>query len=314
VHWQVAAAPLPTHCWPAPHEGPVPQPQLPSPRQTLETKASQPWQVVPPTPQEGKVWAVQALPEQHPVQPLVPSHTQAVPSQRWPAPQGAPVLPQLQAPALQRFAFWASHTTQAPPSRPHSVGPGGVTQDWPLQHPSAQVVESQPPASGVPPPVPPPLPPEVPPPEPPATPPPPPAPPARPPPPPPVAPPPAPPARPPPAPPSTEEGATQRPLGTSHTSGGVQPSSHCFTRRLSQPSSIPSDSTTPVRKRMGAVYPTHPVRRHPGTRGGGGGLPATCFCRCCWRCCLARWWWSSSRRWWSTRCCRCCPARPSPRQ
>jgi hypothetical protein len=139
VHWQVAAAPVPTHCWPAPQAAWVPQPQAPLVRQRLETKESQLWQAVPPAPQVGKPAVVQVLPlAQQPAQPLVPSHTQAAPSQRRPAPQAAPVVPHTHAPAVQRLAFWASHAVQAPPSRPQSVGPGGVTQLWALQQPLAQ--------------------------------------------------------------------------------------------------------------------------------------------------------------------------------
>jgi hypothetical protein len=60
------------------------------------------------------------LASQHPVHD-VESHTQSVPSQRW------PVL----------------HVLQAPPPRPHVDIPGVVTQMLPLQHPVGQEVGLQ---------------------------------------------------------------------------------------------------------------------------------------------------------------------------
>jgi hypothetical protein len=116
VHWQVAEAPLPTHCWLAPQAAPVPQPQAPEAKQTFEVKVLHAEHELPPVPQLGNACAVQALPAQQPAQPVVVLQTHAAPTHAWPA-EHAPLAPQAHAPLVQRSAV-ALHATQVAPPVP----------------------------------------------------------------------------------------------------------------------------------------------------------------------------------------------------
>lgn len=103
------------------------------------------WHVAPPLPHWVLLCAVgarQVLPTQQPVGQLVPSHTQAPPWQRCPAPHAGPV-PQRHCPPVQPSVSAASHATQVPPSPPHSRNVVPVRQMAPLQQPVGQVVASQ---------------------------------------------------------------------------------------------------------------------------------------------------------------------------
>jgi hypothetical protein len=137
VHWQVAAAPLPTHCWLAPHAAPVPQPHAPEGRQTFEVNVLHAEHELPPAPQFGNACAVHALPEQQPAQPVVVLQTQAAPTQFWPV-EHAPLAPQAQAPLVQRSAV-AVHATQVAPPVPHAFV-FGVWHWLPEQHPDGHEV------------------------------------------------------------------------------------------------------------------------------------------------------------------------------
>jgi hypothetical protein len=114
VHWQVAEAPLPTHCWLAPHAAPVPHPQAPEGKHTFEVKVLQAEHELPPAPQLGNACAVQALPEQQPAQPVVVLQTHDAPTQAWPVEQ-APLAPHAHAPLVHRSAAAPQATQVAPP-------------------------------------------------------------------------------------------------------------------------------------------------------------------------------------------------------
>ena len=81
------------------------------------------------------------MPAQHPVGQLAALHTQAPPTQRWPAPQAAEV-PHWQAPLVQLSAEAASHEVHAAPAMPHCEAVG-LTHWSPLQQPLRQLVASQ---------------------------------------------------------------------------------------------------------------------------------------------------------------------------
>jgi hypothetical protein len=132
---------LPLHRWPAPHAALVPQVQVPFEAQVSALLVSQVVQPPPALPQEARLWARQALPLQHPLGQLVPSHTQVFPWHRWPVPHGAWV-PHWQAPLTQPSLEVASHEAHAAPPAPQvpadSLAKG--TQVAPLQQPVGQLV------------------------------------------------------------------------------------------------------------------------------------------------------------------------------
>ncbi len=135
LHTQVPA----THCWPLAQAAPEPQAQLPL-RQLSATVALQAVQPPPAAPQLEKPGAVQVVPAQHPVGQEVASHTQAPPTQRWPAEQ-AKLAPQRHSPPAQRSAR-VSQAAQAAPVAPQLVTSFPVRQVLPEQQP-AQEVASQ---------------------------------------------------------------------------------------------------------------------------------------------------------------------------
>jgi hypothetical protein len=102
VHWQVADAPEPTHCWPAPHGAPV-EPHAHPPvegSQRFESIGLHDEQALPVARQVGHAMAgVHDVPlAQHPAAQLVASHTHPPPLQWSPALHAAPEAPQEQAP------------------------------------------------------------------------------------------------------------------------------------------------------------------------------------------------------------------------
>jgi hypothetical protein len=136
--------------WPATHTAAEPQLHSP-PAQLSARRLSQAAQAAPPWPQYCRLTAAsatQVFPSQQPSQPLVVSHTQALPvSQRRPAPHaaGVPDVPHEQVPATQLLALSASQAAHALPPLPHwSVLWSAVaTQVSPSQQPSGQVSGSQ---------------------------------------------------------------------------------------------------------------------------------------------------------------------------
>lgn len=117
----------PTHCWPAPHEAPVPHPHWPVGKQALLTNASHAMHVAPGAPQAAADVGVHVLPAQHPASQLATSQMHCPPEHRCPAAHGAPVVPHTQAPdGLHRSVFCASQAAHATPPSPH-VGNDGVT-------------------------------------------------------------------------------------------------------------------------------------------------------------------------------------------
>jgi hypothetical protein len=83
------------------------------------------------------------VPAQQPLGQLLPLHTQAPPTQRWPALHaGDP--PQRQPPAPHESALLTSQATHTAPPEPHDCSVGGVLQVVPEQHPLAQFCGVQP--------------------------------------------------------------------------------------------------------------------------------------------------------------------------
>lgn len=131
----------PWHARPGPQGGPFPQPQVPpSQPSALAPQGAQAWPLAP-----HEVFVVGVMhwpPLQHPAQ-LVVSHTQLVPSQRRPGPQGAPA-PQPHPPSpWHREAVTGLHAAQLLPRAPQLAAVVGVTQVLPLQQPLGQLVASQ---------------------------------------------------------------------------------------------------------------------------------------------------------------------------
>jgi hypothetical protein len=80
--------------------------------------AGQRSQTLPPAPQDVTLLPVrQAPPEQHPVGQDVPSQTQVLPMQRWPA-SHAGLIPQRQAPIEEQLSARVSHMAQVDPASP----------------------------------------------------------------------------------------------------------------------------------------------------------------------------------------------------
>lgn len=129
------------HRVPGPHGPPVvPHTQLPLVHRSAVTP-SHCSQVPPPRPhaKSSLVPGAQVLPEQHPAQFDIESHTQAVPLQRVPVVHGAPVPhPQPPSPrqALLNVVLQLAH---ALPPTPHCMVVGGVTHVVPTQHPLHEV-------------------------------------------------------------------------------------------------------------------------------------------------------------------------------
>jgi hypothetical protein len=112
----------------------------------LQPPVAQVWHASPPAPQATSVLPGRhRLPSQHPAAQLVPSQTQAPPTQRWPAWHASPA-PQAQAPpAEQPLLDEVSHDTHAIPPLPHDPR-DRVVQVAPAQQPSGQEVAVQAPA------------------------------------------------------------------------------------------------------------------------------------------------------------------------
>ena len=137
--------PVPSQRRPLAQAAPLPQPQVPSARQTLLVCTRQFTQVPASRPQLAVVDGfMQVVPAQQPEPQVVLSHTQAWPTQCWPGAQTVPPGPQLHCPpGVQRSARSGSHAVQAPPSMPHAAAEG-VVQVAPLQQPLPQVAALQP--------------------------------------------------------------------------------------------------------------------------------------------------------------------------
>ena len=133
-------APREQRC-PAEQAAPGPQWHAP-PAQLSAFVASHDAQAAPPAPQVLALGALQVVPEQQPFGQEVASHTQAPPTQRWPAPHAAPG-PQWQPPPMQLSAFVASQAVHAPPAAPQVARLAGL-QVVPEQQPPGQLVASQP--------------------------------------------------------------------------------------------------------------------------------------------------------------------------
>lgn len=121
-----ALPPSVAHDRPGPQGAPVPHAQLPLGQAlALGPHGAQLWPAGAHC--VAEVGCTHSPAAQHPAQ-LSASQMHTPPSQRFPGPHGA-FVPQPQVPlARQVLAFWASQTTQAPPSRPHASLVGGVTQ------------------------------------------------------------------------------------------------------------------------------------------------------------------------------------------
>lgn len=83
----------------------------------------------------------QLEPEQQPSGHEVPSHTQVLPTQRWPSAQ-AGLAPHRQLPAAEQLSERASHTAQVEPASPQ-VASDRVAQASPWQQPLGHEVASQ---------------------------------------------------------------------------------------------------------------------------------------------------------------------------
>ena len=131
----------PTQRWPGPQALPAPQLHAPAAEQASARLGSQAVHSSPPTPQEPREGASQAIPEQQPAQDAA-SQRHAPPEQRWPAAQTGPA-PHPHAPAEQASARAASQATQPLPAVPQAARLGGV-QVAPEQQPEAQLAGVQP--------------------------------------------------------------------------------------------------------------------------------------------------------------------------
>jgi hypothetical protein len=100
----------------------------------------QSWQAAPPLPQlVATVPGRQVLLAQQPLGHEVRSQTHAPPTQRCPAPHGAPPAPHWQAPVVeQRSALLAAHARQVAPPIPQASIVVGVLQVLPVQQPLGQ--------------------------------------------------------------------------------------------------------------------------------------------------------------------------------
>jgi hypothetical protein len=109
----------------------------------LHPAAAQVWHASPPAPQAASASpGKQRLSAQHPAAQLLPSHTQAPPTQCWPAEQGAPA-PQAQAPSAEQPSLSrASQATHAAPAGPQVARARGW-QMPPAQHPAGHEVTLQ---------------------------------------------------------------------------------------------------------------------------------------------------------------------------
>ena len=127
--------------WPTAQAAPPPHRQAPADEQ-LSERASHEAQVAPAVPQLVRVRVRQVLPLQQPLGHEVPSHTQPLAVQRWPAAQAGPPA-QVQAPdALHWSVLLLSQVTQVAPLAPQ-VASAGALQTAPLQQPVGQEVASQ---------------------------------------------------------------------------------------------------------------------------------------------------------------------------
>jgi hypothetical protein len=127
LHWQVAAPPVPTHCWPATQAGPLPQLHTPLALHRLARVALQAPHWPPLEPHCEVVCdanGTQVLPEQQPLGQAEPLQLQVaeapLPVHDWPGTQAEPV-PHLQVPLVvsQVLEVVASQGAQRTPPAPH---------------------------------------------------------------------------------------------------------------------------------------------------------------------------------------------------
>jgi hypothetical protein len=103
--------------------------------------AGQAWQTPPPAPHDATVDPGRHAPcEQQPPGHDVPSQTQVLATQRWPAAQVSP-LPQRQLPVDEQLSDRASHVTQVDPALPQALA-ARAAQVVPLQQPLGHDVAS----------------------------------------------------------------------------------------------------------------------------------------------------------------------------
>jgi hypothetical protein len=91
---------------------------------------------------ESSVPGMQVVPEQQPFGHEVASHTQAPPTQRWPAVQAAPLAPQEQVPPARHRSAVTPHAVHAPPAVPQ-LATEAAWQALPEQQPPAHETPSQ---------------------------------------------------------------------------------------------------------------------------------------------------------------------------
>jgi hypothetical protein len=109
----------PLQVCPGPQAGPAPQSQAPAAEQLSARATLQLMQVAPLAPQEpgARVWQTEPL--QHPAGHEVSSQTHRPLTQRWPPPQGPPVVPHTHAPAAEQVsAVTVLHEAHAAPVAP----------------------------------------------------------------------------------------------------------------------------------------------------------------------------------------------------
>jgi hypothetical protein len=95
----------------------------------------------PPAPHDAAVVPATHAPlAQHPLGHDVPSHTQVLATQRWPAAQATP-LPHRQVPVAEQLSDRMSHATQVDPASPQLPG-ARARQVAPLQQPLGHDIES----------------------------------------------------------------------------------------------------------------------------------------------------------------------------
>ena len=128
----------PTHRVPVPHEGPVPQPQVPS-VQVSATAELQAWQAVPGCAQLDSDWPVQTFPAQQPFAHDDASQMQTPALQRCPVPHAGPPPHAHAPPAVQALARIESQALQLEPAVPQ-LAIEGVVQVSPRQQPLGQLM------------------------------------------------------------------------------------------------------------------------------------------------------------------------------
>jgi hypothetical protein len=121
--------------------GPMPHWHCPLTLQVLAVDALHATQPAPIAPHWLKVEGTQAAPAQQPVVQEVGSQMHWPPEHRCPAPHG-PLVPQRQAPVVQRSVRFASQATQAEPLAPQADSVAGVVQVRPAQQPPGHEVPS----------------------------------------------------------------------------------------------------------------------------------------------------------------------------